>query len=136
MKFPPKIIEFIENKKTWKWSIITFLVSCILTLLLLYALGGFTNDTIYEIEKNDIRDYNANLNTFINPHTYSLFLKPIEFATVGEGEGFGYLGLGILVLCIISIVLLIRKYNIKQGDPNPNSDRQNLHSPSDVDSNL
>ncbi len=115
------IVEFIEDKKTWKGSLFTFALACVLTLMLLYMLGGFENNTINDIEREDIRDYNANLDTFVNPHTYSLFFKPIEFATVGEGEGFGYLGLGILIMCFISVVLLIKKGDIKSLLKRPNT---------------
>lgn len=101
------ISEFIEDKKTYISSIITFVIACMLTVLLIYLLGGFTNNTY---EENGLGDYNANLNAFINPHGHSKFIKSIEFATEGEHEGFGYLGLGILLMCFLSIIVVIQNY--------------------------
>lgn len=104
------IVEFIENRKSLKWSIITFGISCIITLMVLYILGGFTNSTF---ESGGIDYFNANLDTFINPQGYSRFLSNLKTATDGEYEGVGYLGLGILLMCFFSICLVIQNYGKK-----------------------
>jgi len=100
------ISEYIENKKTWKISIITFVTSCILGILLIYLLGGFHNTTY----TNDGTNYfNANLNIFINPQGYSTFLPRLAMATDGEFEAFGYLGFGIILMGIAGIILIFIK---------------------------
>lgn len=115
------IVEFIEDRKSLKWSIITFLASCIITLMVLYILGGFTNSTF---ESGGIDYFNANLDTFINPQGYSRFLSNLKTATDGEYEGVGYLGLGILLMCFLSVCLIIQNCDRKEiikGLKNPNT---------------
>lgn len=102
------ISEYIEDKKTWKISIVTFVISCILGVLLIYILGGLHN-TNYT---NDGTNYfNANLNIFINPQGYSTFLPRLAMATDGEFEAFGYLGFGIILMGIAGIILIFIKRN-------------------------
>ena len=102
------ISEYIEDKKTWTISIVTFVISCILGVLLIYILGGLHN-TNYT---NDGTNYfNANLNIFINPQGYSTFLPRLAMATDGEFEAFGYLGFGIILMGIAGIILIFIKRN-------------------------
>ena len=101
------ISEYLEDKKTWKTSILTFIISCIMALILLYILGGFGN----EVYVNDgISYYNANLNIFLNSQGYSKFMKRLPMATEGEFEAFGYLGLGIIFMVLIGSICYITRH--------------------------
>lgn len=106
------ISEFIEDKKTCKISIITFIVASICSILVIYIFGGFTNSSTYS--NGGLGYFNVNLNTFFNPQGYSSFLKDLNIATTGEYEAMGYLGLGILLMCFLSVFLIIQKYNKKE----------------------
>ena len=72
------ISEFIENKKSYKVSIVTFMVSCIISILLICVLGA-SNVNSYYLDK--LNTYNANLNTFLNPQGFSTVLQDFEVAT-------------------------------------------------------
>ena len=114
------IIEFIEDKKTYKKSIFTFIFACIIAIIAIYVLGGFTNGNY---EKEGLNEYNINLNTFINPQGYSRFLKDLKTATYGEYEALGYLGFGILLMCFLWVIFIIIKYSQKKNmkiTKNPN----------------
>lgn len=72
------ISEFIENKKSYKVSIVTFIVSCTISILLICVLGA-SNVNSYYLDK--LNTYNANLNTFFNPQGFSAVLQDFEVAT-------------------------------------------------------
>ena len=105
------IVEFIEDKKTYKTSIITFFVSCICSLLIIYILGGGAAKSFSD---GGLSFFNINLNTFINPQGYSYFLKDLSIATPGENEAFGYLGMGMLLMCFLSIIIIIKNYTLRE----------------------
>ncbi len=111
--FSAFIVEFIENKKTIKSSIIAFTVSCLLALMLIFLLGGFSSENEHA-NIGDLGNFTINLNTFINPQGYSRILQNLNTATEGEGEGFGYLGVGILLMLVISVILIIKNNNKKE----------------------
>lgn len=100
------IVEFIEDKKTFKFSIITLIDACIFALLIIYLLGGFSSSN--KFTNGGVGEFNINLNTFINPHGISNILQDMPNVTEGEWEGIGYLGLGIILMCFASIILLVQ----------------------------
>lgn len=105
------ISEFIEDKKTWKVSIITFITSCISSILVIYILGGMSASS-YGI--GGLGYFNSNLDTFINPQNYSYFLKNRQGISDGEFEGFGYLGLGIILMCFLMVIIIFKEYDKKK----------------------
>lgn len=111
MMFCCFLAEFIENKKTYTSSAISFVVSLILIISIIYVLGGMTST---KLATGGIRNYNINLNTFINPQGYSSILPDLHTATEGEYEAIGYLGAGIILMLIISITLVIKQQKAKE----------------------
>jgi hypothetical protein len=79
------IAEFMKDKSEYKYMIITFIVSTAVGVLLIYFLGGFTNNNY---SNDGMNYYNANLNIFLNPQGYSTFLPRLACATDGEYEAF------------------------------------------------
>ena len=72
------IAEFIDDRNTIKSSCITFIIFLILTLIVIWSLGGNTSK---ELVNSGIYSYNINLNTFFNPQGYSSILKDLDKAT-------------------------------------------------------
>ena len=83
------ISEYIENKKTYASSALTFAIFLILAIFMIYILGGMASS---KLAYAGIDYYNINLNTFINPQGDSSILKELKTATPGEYEAIGYLG--------------------------------------------
>ena len=83
------VVEFIEEKKSYKSSLLVIEVFVALALFIIYILGGFTSNAI---NSTGIRYYNINLNTFFNPQGYSSILQNLSTGTDGEYEAIGYLG--------------------------------------------
>ena len=73
------IAEFLENRKTYASSILTFAIFLILAICTIYILGGNTSKNL---AYSGIGYYNINLNTFFNPQGSSLFLKNLNIATM------------------------------------------------------
>ena len=72
------VSEFMEDKKSYKVSIITFIISCVSSILLICIIGA-SNVNSYYLDGLNI--YNANLNTFFNPQGFSTVLQDFEVAT-------------------------------------------------------
>lgn len=105
------VAEFIENKKTYASSALTFAIFLVLAICTIYLLGGMASS---KLAYAGIGYYNINLNTFINPQGYSSILKNLKTATPGEYEAIGYLGCGILLLGILALVLVLQNNNRKE----------------------
>ena len=72
------IAEYLDDKRTYSSSALVILIFFILAILILFILGANTsNDLAY----SGVNYYNINLNTFINPQSYSSILKALPTAT-------------------------------------------------------
>ncbi len=102
------IVEFVEDKKSLKSSILTFIISCIVTIAVIFTIGL---DTSENYARGGRGTFNISLDTFINPQNTSLFIKDYKILRNGEifgdWEAYGYLGLGVLVMCIIVFITAI-----------------------------
>lgn len=105
------VTEFIEDKKTYKSSILTFVISCCISLMIIFLFGGGLASDVHAFGADT---YNTNLNTFFNPQGYSKFLLNLNTATAGENEAFGYLGFGMLLMSFVSCILITKNYTFKE----------------------
>ena len=98
--------------RRFRIPIITFVLSTIPGLLVLYVLGAFYGSG----SRADVGlgSYSANLLTMVNPATqvdpldWSKFLKGMTTVSTSQDEGFAYLGLGILLAVFLAIISLFR----------------------------
>lgn len=100
----------VWQNQSGKSLIMEMLVVITATLASMWTAGYFIVSE-GDLQRKGFGYYSANLNTFINPMGWSLFLRNGSIAKDGQYEGFAYLGLGGIVLCICTgIVLLQRPY--------------------------
>lgn len=79
-------------------------------IYLLWALIGY-----FQVDTDDARtggfgEFSANLLTFFNPLTHSLFLPPLPMAHPNQYEGYAYLGLGLLLLTATGVVVFRSRF--------------------------
>ena len=87
-------------------SILVYLLTAVFTV---WIFGGFS--VAAEVVNVDFTfGNNANLNTLINPLTYSAFFGGLPLTHQGQDDGSGYLGLGIFVILLLDgIIFAIRR---------------------------
>lgn len=83
-------------------------VFCIITILTLFLLGGFSGAG--SVSGGGIGVFGANINTYVNPDNMGCILKKLPYSTTFQYEGFGYLGAGILLIYIFIIVRAVTGY--------------------------
>lgn len=99
---------FLEDKKRWQWAIGVIIAYIMGALLFMAVIGGFKTD--FFTGENYFEEYiemlyicGANLNSFINAYTPSVFGRMHQFALKGQGEGLAYLGAGMLLAIVIAV---------------------------------
>lgn len=96
------INDFIKDKSTLLKSILILLLSCLLSVITIYALGGFPSENL-GYTSGGVGYFSSNLNTFCNPTNVKDSILSNKAIFGGQEEGFGYLGFGILSLLGILI---------------------------------
>lgn len=106
------VTRFITDKKTRE--IIIYPAAFILAaVVVVWIFGGFSKGV--DSVSTGLGRYSFNLNEFINPKGYSVFLSDLPTYQHSQREGFAYLGLGILTLVCFSFLHQI-VYSCKNGN--------------------
>ncbi len=103
------VLTELLNGRMKLWQAGTTIFSYILGALFVFTnLGGFGGS--FNPSGWGAGYYSANLNTYINPMDWSVFLPSLPTVTDGQYEGFSYLGFGWIVLIIAALTLLVKSY--------------------------
>jgi len=104
------ICLFLILKNKNAYSLLHILFPYVCSFIIVFALlGGFSSINVASADGYGI--YSSNLNCFINPMGWSLFLKDMA-QNSGQHEGNAYLGLGFLILFAIVLILFLINNNL------------------------
>jgi len=95
--------RFYRNDSGWMYNKILMSITLMLGMILFCGayLGMFSIGS--GAQGWGFGYFSANMNTFVNPMSYSAFLKPLSQSTDGQYEGYAYLGIGLILLVLLSI---------------------------------
>ena len=106
---------FVQKRFNLKYIVpgVTFLAGLFINT---YLLGGFSSGA--DATGDGLGENSFNLNGFINPKGYSIFLKDMKMYYDLQYEGFAYLGLGVMILLAAAVVyafICLRKKKSREG---------------------
>lgn len=104
------LYKYYKNKKE---LIIQLVLYIAIILISLSFYGAFYNVGVANHD-NNVGNYGANLNTFINSAHIGQILPGMKIVS-GQYEGIGYLGFGFIILAFIAIGIVIYKKVRKQN---------------------
>lgn len=80
-------------------------------VIVVYLLGGFSSGM--SVSGSPIGEYSFNLNAFINPQDWSIYLKTLPLWSFWQFEGFAYLGAGCLLLSLFAVSFFFQNQQLK-----------------------
>lgn len=102
------LLDALLRTKAPRYALCTGTLSIASTLLTMAVLGAFVGESGYTAGGFGI--YSANLLSLCSGGTLTSILKPLPVRDGQQLEGYAYLGCGILLGCILSLFVLLQKW--------------------------
>ena len=97
--------------KSWNRAIKMLGSYLLCVVIVVYLLGGFSSGM--SVSGSSIGEYSFNLNAFINPQDWSIYLKTLPLWSFWQFEGFAYLGAGCLLLFLFAVSFFFQNQQLK-----------------------
>lgn len=103
--------EFFETVGTFISNLLYLSIPAAITM---FVLGAF-DLPVNSSDNYGVGEFNANLNTFVNPRNMSRLINRLPSYGDFQHEGFAYLGLGMILLIILIILAGVSELIVKKG---------------------
>ena len=103
--------EFFNTIWIFICNLLYFSIPAAITM---FVFGAF-DLPVNSSDNYAVGEFNANLNTFINPGNMSRILKELPIYGEFQHEGFAYLGLGMILLIVFVILAGVSEFIVKKG---------------------
>ena len=112
-------VYYYRKLKSFVEVIISLLIYCCTSALIVYILGGFYGG--FEAQNSGLGFYSHNIIGLFDSQGMSSIIEELPRYGVGQGEGFAYIGMGMLILFALSVPLILvllfnreKNYDLKQ----------------------